>query len=102
MAPRSHTLIYDSAEDHKGIALVATYCGLQDQVDATQSSEGLCLTSADGQRLHTFNSICRYLASSSTKSKQLLGDTHSDRAAVSLSATKAPVLIWHLSPQDFS
>lgn len=81
MAPQNLLLMYGTAEDHKGVLLVASYCGLQDQLDA-QASESLCLKIADGQELQSFNSICRYLASCSPKSKQLLGDTHSDRALV--------------------
>lgn len=83
MAPQSLLLTYGTAEDHKGVLLVATYCGLQDQLDA-QAAESLCLKITDGQELQSFNSICRYLASCSPKSKQLLGDTHTDRAMVRL------------------
>lgn len=81
MAPQTLSLTYGTAEDHRGVLLVATYCGLQDQVDA-QAAESLCLKITDGQELQSFNSICRYLASCSPKSKQLLGDTHTDRAMV--------------------
>lgn len=82
MAPQTLSLTYGTAEDYKGILLVATYCGLHDQVVDAQASEGLRLKTADGHELQSFNSICRHLASCSPKSKQLLGDTHTDRALV--------------------
>ena len=82
MAPETLSLTYGTTEDHKGVLLVATYCDLQDQLVDAEGSKGLCLKTPDGQVLHSFNSICRYLASCSPKSKQLLGDTHTDRAMV--------------------
>ena len=82
MAPQTLSLTHGTAEDHKGVLLVATYCGFQDQIVDAQASGGLCLKIADGHELQSFNSICRYLASCSPKCKQLLGDTHTDRALV--------------------
>ena len=83
MAPQCHTLSTGTSEDRKGVVLVATYCGLQDQIAHSESSEELAFKTADGQVLQSFSSICRYLASSSSRSKQLLGDTQTDRAMVS-------------------
>ena len=82
MAPQTISLRGGTAEDHKGVLLVAAYCDLQDQLAGAQGSGGLSLKTADGQDLTSFNSICRYLASCSPKCKQLLGDTHTDRALV--------------------
>lgn len=82
MSRKSHQLLYSRPEDHRGVLLVATYCGLQDQLDASQASDGIQLTTVDGQTLSTFNSICRYLSSCSSKSQQLLGATPLDRATV--------------------
>ena len=89
MAGRSHKLSYSTSEDHRGILLVATYCGLQDQLDASHESEGIQLKGADGQLLSTFTAICRYLASCSSKSQQLLGASPLDRATVRQSASSA-------------
>lgn len=82
MSRKSYQLSYSTQEDHRGILLVATYCGFQDQLDATQASRDIQLTTSDGQQLSTFTSICRYLASQSSKSQQLLGAIPLDRATV--------------------
>ncbi|KAL3144072.1 hypothetical protein ABBQ32_003868 [Trebouxia sp. C0010 RCD-2024] len=82
MAPQTLSLRGGTAEHHKGVLLVAAYCNLQDRLTDAQEPGGLCLKTADGQELQSFNSICRYLASCSPKCKQLLGDTHIDRALV--------------------
>ncbi|DBA77527.1 TPA: hypothetical protein ACH3X1_009342 [Trebouxia sp. C0004] len=82
MSGKPYQLSYSTQEDHRGILLVATYCGLQDQLDATQASRDIQLTTSDGQQLSTLTSICRYLCSQSSKSQQLLGATPLDRATV--------------------
>lgn len=91
--------MYDTAEEPKGILLVAAYCGVEDQIDNSQGPEGLCLQTADGKKLQSFNAICRFLATCSQKSKQLLGDTHTDRAMVcqydaSLAAISKSKISW--------
>ncbi len=90
MSAKSHMLSYSTQEDHRGILLVATYCGFQDRLDATQASRDIQLTTSDGQQLSTFTSICRYLSSQSSKSQQLLGATPLDRATVRQFAPLAP------------
>ncbi|KAL0037121.1 hypothetical protein WJX79_001503 [Trebouxia sp. C0005] len=82
MSGRAYQLAYGTQEDHRGILLVATYCGIQDQLHANQASKDIQLTTSDGQQLSTFTSICRYLSSQSSKSQQLLGATPLDRATV--------------------
>lgn len=82
MSSNTQKLLYSTSEDHRGILLVAAYCGIQDQLDASQASEGIQLTTADGQKLSTFTSVCRYLATCSPRSQQLLGATPLDRATV--------------------
>ena len=90
MSGKSYQLSCSTQEDHRGILLVATYCGFQDQLDATQASRDIQLTTSDGQQLSTFTSICRYLSSQSSKSQQLLGATPLDRATVRQFAPLAP------------
>jgi len=89
MSGKPYQLSYSTQEDHRGILLVASYCGLQDQLGATQAWSDIQLTTSDGQQLSTFTSICRYLSSQSSKSQQLLGATPLDRATVRQFAPEA-------------
>ena len=72
-----------SSEERQGILFVAAYCGLQQKVSVEEGPE-LQLVTADGQTYTSYASVCRYLASVSSKSQQLLGSTALDRAKVAL------------------
>ena len=82
MSDAKHQLLFSESEDHTGILLIAQYCGLKNQLDSSQASQGIELTTSDGQKLTSFTSICRYLASTSARSHQLLGATPLERALV--------------------
>lgn len=72
-----------SQDERQAVLFVAAYCGLQLRV-SVQSDTELQLVASDGQIFRTYTSICRYLASISPKSLQLLGATALDRASVCL------------------
>lgn len=70
-----------SAEEQQGILFVAAFCGLQNALTVQKGTE-LQLVTSEGQTYTSYTSVCRYLASVSSKSQQLIGSTALDRAKV--------------------
>lgn len=70
-----------SAEEQQGLLFVAAYCGVQDGLKLQGGAETK-LVDSEGQTFTSYTSVCRYLASVSSKCHQLLGTASLDRAKV--------------------
>lgn len=87
--PTVHNVDVHLSEERRGLLFVAAYCGLQNELHLQEGAK-LQLVASDGQVYTSYTSVCRYLASVSKKSQQLLGSSGLDRAKVKASLHDMP------------